>query len=64
MIFSVFIINKAGGLIYHQDFSKSSKRTSNDDLVMAGTFHGYPSITPSFELVGFFLMCLLFFWGM
>jgi len=41
VVFSVFIVNKAGGLIFNQDFIKTSKRSANDDLVLAGTFHGF-----------------------
>ena len=42
MIFSIYIINKAGGLVYNKDYSEGlSKLTSNEYLVLAGTFHGY-----------------------
>lgn len=41
MIYSLYIINKAGGLIYQRDFADSlNKLTSNEYLVLAGTFHG------------------------
>jgi hypothetical protein len=41
MIFSIYIINKAGGLVYNKDYSEGlSKLTSNEYLVLAGTFHG------------------------
>ena len=41
MIYSLYIINKAGGLIYQRDFAEGlSKLTSNEYLVLAGTFHG------------------------
>lgn len=42
MIYSLYIINKAGGLIYHLDFPNDHipKLTSNEYLVLAGTFHG------------------------
>jgi hypothetical protein len=40
------IINKAGGLIYNKDFGNGiSKLTSNEYLVLAGTFHGIHAIT-------------------
>ena len=38
---SLYIINKAGGLIYQKDYAEGvSKLTSNEYLVLAGTFHG------------------------
>ena len=41
VVFSLIIINKAGGLIYHRDFHDSLNKLSvNDYLVLAGTFHG------------------------
>jgi trafficking protein particle complex subunit 4 len=41
MIYSLYIINKAGGLIYQKDFAEGlNKLTSNEYLVLAGTFHG------------------------
>lgn len=41
-VFSVYIINKAGGLIYHQDFSANAPRLSaNARIVLASTFHGW-----------------------
>ena len=46
MILSLFILNKAGGLVYQRDFSNAlNKLTSNDYLVLAGTFHGVHAIT-------------------
>lgn len=42
MIYSLYIINKAGGLVYQRDFAEQlEKLSSNDYLVLAGTFHGY-----------------------
>lgn len=42
MIYSIYIINKAGGLVYQKDFTNHlEKLSSNDYLVLAGTFHGY-----------------------
>lgn len=37
------IINKAGGLIYNRTFQEGglNQLSSNDYLVIAGTFHGY-----------------------
>ncbi|ODQ52646.1 Sybindin-like protein [Saitoella complicata NRRL Y-17804] len=50
MIFSLYIINKAGGLIYQRNFTEPekgglAKLSSNDYLVLAGTFHGVHAIT-------------------
>jgi len=46
MIYSLYIINKAGGLIYQRDFTEGlNKLTSNEYLVLAGTFHGVHAIT-------------------
>lgn len=45
MIYSVHIINKAGGLGYQRDFNDGLQRlSSNDYLVLAGTFHGIHAI--------------------
>lgn len=37
------IINKAGGLIFNRTFQEGglNQLSSNDYLVIAGTFHGY-----------------------
>ncbi|KAG2187869.1 hypothetical protein INT44_000619 [Umbelopsis vinacea] len=46
MIYSLYIINKAGGLVYQRDFAEQlEKLSSNDYLVLAGTFHGVHAIT-------------------
>lgn len=47
-VFSLIIINKAGGLIYQREYQAGLRSLStNDYLVLAGTFHGYgPSISP------------------
>ena len=40
-IFALIIINKAGGLVYNRTFADGLRRlTTNDYLVLAGTFHG------------------------
>ncbi|KAI9590954.1 Sybindin-like protein [Syncephalis fuscata] len=45
MIYSVYIINKAGGLIFQRDFGDNLNRLSgNDYLILAGTFHGVYAI--------------------
>ncbi|KAK3812326.1 MAG: Sybindin-like family-domain-containing protein [Benniella sp.] len=46
MIFSIYIINKAGGLVYNKDYSDGlAKLSANEYLVLAGTFHGVHAIT-------------------
>ena len=41
-VFSLLIISKAGGLVYNREFHAGlTKLSSNDLLVLAGTFHGY-----------------------
>ncbi|KAI8823422.1 Sybindin-like protein [Fimicolochytrium jonesii] len=46
MLHALLIINKAGGLIYNRDFTDGlAKLTTNEYLVMAGTFHGVHAIT-------------------
>lgn len=53
MIHSIYIINKAGGknkrlktgLIYQKDYTDATKKLStNDFLILAGTFHGMYAI--------------------
>ncbi|KAL4958370.1 Longin-like domain-containing protein [Aspergillus filifer] len=47
-VFSLIIINKAGGLIYQREFHPGLRKLStNDYLVLAGTFHGVHAITRS-----------------
>ncbi|KAF2869371.1 Sybindin-like protein [Massariosphaeria phaeospora] len=46
VVFALFVISKAGGLIYNREFhSGLSKLTSNDYLMLAGSFHGMHAIT-------------------
>ncbi|KAA8909012.1 Sybindin-like protein [Sphaerosporella brunnea] len=46
VILSILILNKAGGLIYQRHFNEGlNKLSSNDYLVLAGTFHGVHAIT-------------------
>mmetsp|Transcript_9428 Transcript_9428/g.35297 ORF Transcript_9428/g.35297 Transcript_9428/m.35297 type:complete len:139 (-) Transcript_9428:83-499(-) len=41
----LFIINRSGGLMYHQDLQDEAPRISeNDWLLLAGTFHGLHTI--------------------
>ncbi|PHH90981.1 hypothetical protein CDD83_2051 [Cordyceps sp. RAO-2017] len=46
-VFSLIIINKAGGLVYNRTFHDAglNKISTNDYLVLAGTFHGVHAIT-------------------
>jgi hypothetical protein len=44
-IYSVYIINKAGGLIYQKDFTAVPKLSTNDYLRLASTFHSLHAIT-------------------
>ncbi|CAH0490536.1 unnamed protein product [Peronospora farinosa] len=45
MLHSLYIINKAGGLIYHQDLSPAApKLSSNDHLRLGSTFHSMHAI--------------------
>lgn len=41
-VFALIVINKAGGLIYNRNFHEGglSQISTNDYLVLAGTFHG------------------------
>jgi hypothetical protein len=44
VVYSLIIINKAGGLVFNRDFNPALNKISvNDLLVLAGTFHGYRS---------------------
>ncbi|KAI8908026.1 Sybindin-like protein [Gorgonomyces haynaldii] len=46
MLHAVLVINKSGGLIYNRDFGNGiAKLSSNEYLVLAGTFHGVHAIT-------------------
>lgn len=46
MIQSVFILNKAGGLVYQKNFKPGATQLSaNDYLMLAGTFHGVHALT-------------------
>lgn len=46
VVFALFIINKAGGLIYNRNFAEGlSNLSSNEYLVLAGTFHSVHALT-------------------
>ncbi|KAJ0165702.1 Transport protein particle subunit trs23 [Colletotrichum tanaceti] len=46
-VFALIVINKAGGLIYNRTFHEDglNQLSTNDYLVLAGTFHGVHAIT-------------------
>jgi hypothetical protein len=44
-IYSFYLINKAGGLIYQKDFSAVPRHQTNDYLRLASTFHSLHAIT-------------------
>ncbi|KAJ1984890.1 hypothetical protein H4R34_000341 [Dimargaris verticillata] len=53
MILSLYIVNKAGGLIYQRDFNEGLNRmSSNDYLILAGTFHSIHAITSRISPTG------------
>jgi hypothetical protein len=62
MIYSLLIINKAGGLIYNREYNEGINRlSSNDYLVLAGTFHGSPpALNPPFHSTSPLPLPLLF----
>lgn len=46
MIYSIYVINKAGGLIYQKNYGNGlNTLSSNDYLILAGTFHGIHAIS-------------------
>lgn len=48
VVYTLLIINKAGGLVYNRTFNETlGKLSTNDYLVLAGTFHGVHAITRS-----------------
>lgn len=52
VVFALLIINKAGGLIYNREFHAGlAKLSSNDYLILAGTFHGVHAITKNLSPV-------------
>lgn len=48
VVFSLLIVNKAGGLVFNREFHTGlTQLNSNDLLILAGTFHGVHAITRS-----------------
>jgi hypothetical protein len=45
VVFALLIVNKAGGLVFNREFHTGlNTLTSNDLLILAGTFHGIHAI--------------------
>ncbi|KAF9644103.1 Sybindin-like protein [Thelephora ganbajun] len=52
-IFGLWVINKAGGLVYQRNFGDGLPNlTSNEYLVLAGTLHGIHAITSRLSPTG------------
>eukprot|EP00013_Stygamoeba_regulata_P001653 CAMPEP_0177636240 /NCGR_PEP_ID=MMETSP0447-20121125/4331_1 /TAXON_ID=0 /ORGANISM="Stygamoeba regulata, Strain BSH-02190019" /LENGTH=186 /DNA_ID=CAMNT_0019138085 /DNA_START=16 /DNA_END=577 /DNA_ORIENTATION=+ len=52
-VHSLYIVNKAGGLIYQKDFSAAAPKLElNDHLRLGSTFHGLHAITSSLSPCG------------
>ncbi|KAI0263465.1 transport protein particle complex subunit [Gloeopeniophorella convolvens] len=52
-IFGLWVINKAGGLVYQRDFAEGlAQLSSNEYLVLAGTLHGIHAITSRLSPIG------------
>ncbi|KAF8912013.1 transport protein particle complex subunit [Gymnopilus junonius] len=52
-IFGLWVVNKAGGLVYQRNFADGlAPLTSNEYLVLAGTLHGIHAITSRLSPVG------------
>lgn len=50
-VYSILILNKAGGLIYQRDLNNGlAKLSANDYLVLAGTLHGVHAIAARVKL--------------
>ncbi|KAF9227763.1 TRAPP complex subunit Trs23 [Gyrodon lividus] len=53
VVFGLWVINKAGGLVYQRNFADGLARlTSNEYLVLAGTLHGIHAITSRLSPIG------------
>lgn len=47
VVFALFIVNKAGSLIYQRDFAEGlQKLSTNEYIILAGTFHRYAFTAP------------------
>ncbi|KFX92537.1 hypothetical protein V490_05332 [Pseudogymnoascus sp. VKM F-3557] len=46
VVFALFIVNKAGSLIYQRDFAEGlQKLSTNEYIILAGTFHSVHALT-------------------
>ncbi|KAI6109672.1 TRAPP complex subunit Trs23 [Pisolithus sp. B1] len=53
VVFGLWVINKAGGLVYQRNFTDGlAQLTSNEYLVLAGTLHGIHAITSRLSPTG------------
>ncbi|KAH8826923.1 Sybindin-like protein [Flagelloscypha sp. PMI_526] len=52
-IYGLWVINKAGGLVYQRNFAEGlAQLSSNENLVLAGTLHGIHAITSRLSPTG------------
>ncbi|PFH54174.1 hypothetical protein AMATHDRAFT_135582 [Amanita thiersii Skay4041] len=52
-IYGLWVINKAGGLVYQRNFAEGlAQLSSNEYLVLAGTLHGIHAITSRLSPTG------------
>ncbi|CBK24784.2 uncharacterized protein [Blastocystis hominis] len=47
-VYSLYIINKSGGLIFSKDFNAKNPLSSNDRMRLASTFHSLTAISTQF----------------
>ncbi|THH12001.1 hypothetical protein EW145_g297 [Phellinidium pouzarii] len=53
VVFGLWVINKAGGLVYQRNFADGlAQLSSNEYLVLAGTLHGIHAITSRLSPTG------------
>ncbi|PAV23852.1 transport particle complex subunit [Pyrrhoderma noxium] len=53
VVFGLWVINKAGGLVYQRNFADGlAQLSSNEYLVLAGTLHGVHAITSRLSPAG------------
>jgi len=51
MIYSLYILNRAGGLIFQKDFVTNPNMKGNDYFVISGVFHGLHAIASDLSIV-------------
>ena len=54
VVYSLYVVNKAGGLIFNQDFAPVPKQSLNTYLRLASTFHGLHAICANLSPSGIF----------